>query len=32
VDYPTFWCRYYFLRYVIESEEQKRREMLKGNF
>jgi hypothetical protein len=30
VDYATFWCRYYFLRHVIESEEQRRREMLKG--
>lgn len=30
VDYTTFWCRYYFLRHVIESEEQRRREMLKG--
>jgi hypothetical protein len=29
-DYATFWCRYYFLRHVIESEEQRRREMLKG--
>lgn len=32
VDYATFWCRYYFLRHVIESEEQRRREMLKGEF
>ena len=30
VDYTTFWRRYYFLRHVIESEEQRRREMLKG--
>lgn len=30
VDYPTFWGRYYFLRHVIESDEQRRREMLKG--
>lgn len=30
VDYASFWGRYYFLRYVIESEEQRRREMLKG--
>jgi hypothetical protein len=30
VEYKAFWCRYYFLRHVIESEEQKRREMLKG--
>lgn len=31
VEYAQFWKRYYFLRYVIESEEQRRREMLKGN-
>lgn len=30
VEYGTFWLRYYFLRHVIESEEQRRREMLKG--
>lgn len=30
VEYAVFWCRYYFLRWVIESEEQRRREMLKG--
>lgn len=30
VEYATFWCRYYFLRHIIESEEQRRREMLKG--
>ncbi|KAE8421699.1 hypothetical protein BDV36DRAFT_247332 [Aspergillus pseudocaelatus] len=30
VDYATFWCRYYFLRLVIETEEQKRKELLKG--
>ncbi|CAL8578782.1 hypothetical protein XPA_004555 [Xanthoria parietina] len=29
VDYKVFWSRYYFLRMVIESEEQRRREMLK---
>jgi len=29
VDYPTFWKRYYFLRHVIETEEKRRREMLK---
>ncbi|KAI4129911.1 MAG: hypothetical protein LQ338_001996 [Usnochroma carphineum] len=29
VDYKTFWSRYYFLRMVIESEEQRRRDMLK---
>lgn len=30
VEYPQFWTRYYFLRMVVESEEQRRREMLKG--
>ncbi|KAL9582792.1 MAG: hypothetical protein Q9212_003091 [Teloschistes hypoglaucus] len=30
VGYKTFWSRYYFLRMVIETEEQRRREMLKG--
>ena len=30
VEYDVFWCRYYFLRMVIESEEKRRREMLKG--
>jgi hypothetical protein len=30
VEYKDFWSRYYFLRHVIESEEQRRREMLKG--
>ncbi|KAI4251055.1 MAG: hypothetical protein LQ352_005093 [Teloschistes flavicans] len=30
VEYKTFWSRYYFLRMVIETEEQRRREMLKG--
>ena len=30
VDYKTFWCRYYFLKDVVESEEIKRKEMLKG--
>ena len=30
VEYPLFWTRYYFLRMVIETEEQRRREMLKG--
>lgn len=30
VEYGTFWERYYFLRHVIESEELRRREMLKG--
>ena len=30
VEYPVFWTRYYFLRLVVETEEQRRREMLKG--
>lgn len=30
VEYLEFWRRYYFLRLVIESEEKRRREMLKG--
>ncbi|OJJ77835.1 hypothetical protein ASPBRDRAFT_112177 [Aspergillus brasiliensis CBS 101740] len=29
VEYAVFWCRYYFLRLVIETEEQKRKELLK---
>lgn len=29
-DYGDFWCRYYFYRRAIESEEQKRRELLRG--
>lgn len=30
VEYAQFWSRYYFLRFVIETEEQKRKELLKG--
>ncbi|KAL9106697.1 MAG: hypothetical protein Q9187_008528 [Circinaria calcarea] len=30
VEYSRFWTRYYFLRMVIESEDQRRKEMLKG--
>lgn len=30
VEYGDFWSRYYFLRLVIETEEKKRRELLKG--
>lgn len=30
VEYPLFWTRYYFLRMVVETEEQRRREILKG--
>ncbi|TKA61328.1 hypothetical protein B0A49_09923 [Cryomyces minteri] len=32
VAYEEFWKRYYFLRHVIETEEQRRRELLKGVF
>lgn len=32
VEYAKFWCRYYFLRHVVEVEEQKRRELLKGTY
>ncbi|THY84622.1 BSD-domain-containing protein [Aureobasidium pullulans] len=30
VDYTTFWTRYYFLRKVIQEEEVRRKEVLKG--
>lgn len=30
IEYAVFWTRYYFLRMVVETEEQRRREMLKG--
>ncbi|KAL5000384.1 hypothetical protein BDV10DRAFT_162641 [Aspergillus recurvatus] len=30
VQYADFWSRYYFLRLVIETEEQKRKDLLKG--
>lgn len=30
VEYTEFWTRYYFLRLVIETEEKKRKELLKG--
>ena len=30
VEYRNFWCRYYFLRLVIETDEQKRKELLRG--
>lgn len=30
VEYADFWTRYYFLRLVIETEEKKRKELLKG--
>ncbi|KAL6714304.1 hypothetical protein ACLMJK_007727 [Lecanora helva] len=29
VEYPIFWTRYYYLRMVVETEEQRRRDMLK---
>ena len=32
VEYGEFWKRYYFLRMVVETEEQRRRELLKGAF
>ncbi|KAF7716005.1 Uncharacterized protein PECH_001914 [Penicillium ucsense] len=30
VEYAEFWTRYYFLRLVVETEEQKRKELVKG--
>lgn len=30
VEYTSFWIRYYYLRMVIETEEERRRELLKG--
>ena len=30
VEYPVFWRRYYFLRMVVETEEERRKEILKG--
>jgi hypothetical protein len=30
VEYAEFWTRYYFFRLVIETEEKKRKELLKG--
>ena len=32
VEYGQFWKRYYFLRHVIETEEKRRKELLKGKF
>jgi hypothetical protein len=32
VEYGIFWKRYYFLRHIIETEETRRRELLKGIF
>ncbi|KAI9873616.1 MAG: hypothetical protein M1830_010799 [Pleopsidium flavum] len=30
VEYGEFWKRYYFLRMVVETEDQRRRDLLKG--
>lgn len=30
VEYSQFWLRYYFLRMVVETDEERRREILKG--
>jgi hypothetical protein len=30
VSYKDFWKRYYFLKHVVETEEQRRKELLKG--
>ncbi|KAI5300299.1 hypothetical protein KEM55_008304, partial [Ascosphaera atra] len=30
VAYGDFWCRYYFLRHIVETEDQRRKEILKG--
>ena len=30
VEYESFWKRYYFLRMVVEAEETRRKELLKG--
>jgi hypothetical protein len=32
VEYAPFWTRYYFLRKVIQEEEVRRREVLKGMY
>ncbi|KIW14540.1 hypothetical protein PV08_07324 [Exophiala spinifera] len=31
VEYKDFWPRYYFLRHVVEVQEEKRRELLKAS-
>ncbi|KEF52469.1 uncharacterized protein A1O9_11311 [Exophiala aquamarina CBS 119918] len=31
VDYKSFWTRYYFLRHVVEVQEEKRKELLKAS-
>lgn len=30
VDYKMFWMRYYFLRKVVQEEDRRRKEVLKG--
>ena len=30
VEYGQFWKRYYFLRHVVDTEERRRKELLKG--
>jgi hypothetical protein len=30
VEYGDFWARYYFVRLAVETDEQKRKELLKG--
>ncbi|EXJ53966.1 hypothetical protein A1O7_09303 [Cladophialophora yegresii CBS 114405] len=30
VEYKDFWTRYYFLRHVVETQEEKRKELLRG--
>ncbi|KAI9826600.1 MAG: hypothetical protein M1832_006196 [Thelocarpon impressellum] len=30
IKYEDFWSRYYFLRLVVQTDEQRRKEMLKG--
>lgn len=32
VEYKDFWTRYYFLRHVVEMQEEKRRELLQGEY
>ncbi|KAH0841727.1 hypothetical protein AYO21_01042 [Fonsecaea monophora] len=31
VEYKDFWTRYYFLRHVVETQEEKRKELLKAS-
>ena len=30
VEYMDFWCRYYFLRMIVDTQEKERKELLKG--